>query len=268
MRIRRIQERDGSLTEMTKTEAGTRDIPMGSVLREMLLAWRVRCPRLNGELHRVFPGPGRLEAWPKPRTGGGGPLLYQNFRRRYWEPAFKHLGLPLRDASLGAPQLHLDDASAGRRGGSRGKARRARERRRYARPLHPSSEGRASRRRGARARLCSCVTTGLMKRRSEQGWRVTARSPRIKGCFPRQGPVLGARDAGIGKLRWQLSRGPLHMVAPRPQADELPGRAHGSTLTRSYSSIRADPGANQPLPSARSKGRGSSHQVGCMVTWL
>jgi integrase len=94
MRIRRIQERDGSLTEMTKTEAGTRDIPMGSVLREMLLAWRVRCPRLNGELHRVFPGPGRLEAWPKARTGGGGPLLYQNFRRRYWEPAFKHLELP------------------------------------------------------------------------------------------------------------------------------------------------------------------------------
>ena len=94
IRIKRIQERDGSLAEMTKTEAGTREIPMGSVLREMLLAWRIRCPRLDGKLHRVFPGPGRLQPWPKPRLGGGGALLYQNFRRRYWEPAFKRLGLP------------------------------------------------------------------------------------------------------------------------------------------------------------------------------
>lgn len=92
--ICRIQERDGSLTEMTKTEAGTRAIPMGAALREMLLAWRVRCPRLGKELHRVFPGPGRLQEWPLPRLGGGGPLLYQNFRKRYWAPAFKRLGLP------------------------------------------------------------------------------------------------------------------------------------------------------------------------------
>lgn len=92
--IRRIQERDGSLTEMTKTEAGTRDIPMSVALREMLLEWRVRCPRKGKELHRVFPGPGRLQEWPKPRLGGGGPLLYQNFRKRYWEPAFKNLAVP------------------------------------------------------------------------------------------------------------------------------------------------------------------------------
>lgn len=94
IRIRRIQERDGTLTEMTKTEAGTRDIPMSAVLREMLLEWRVRCPRKGKELHRVFPGPGRLQEWPKPRLGGGGPLLYQNFRKRYWAPIFKRLGLP------------------------------------------------------------------------------------------------------------------------------------------------------------------------------
>jgi len=94
IRIRRIQERDGTLTEMTKTEAGTRDIPMSTVLREMLLAWRVRCPRKGKELHRVFPGPGRLAEWPKQRIGGGGPLLYQNYRKRYWAPAFKKLGLP------------------------------------------------------------------------------------------------------------------------------------------------------------------------------
>jgi integrase len=92
--IRRIQERDGSLTEMTKTEAGTRDIPMSPTLREMLLTWRVRCPRKGKELHRVFPGPGRLQEWPHGRIGGGGPLLYQNFRKRYWQPAFKQLGLP------------------------------------------------------------------------------------------------------------------------------------------------------------------------------
>ena len=79
---------------MTKTEAGTRDIPMGATLREMLLEWRVRCPRKGKELHRVFPGPGRLQPWPMPRIGGGGPLLYQNFRRRYWEPVFERLGLP------------------------------------------------------------------------------------------------------------------------------------------------------------------------------
>lgn len=94
IRIRRIQERDGSLTEVTKTDAGTRDIPMSAVLREMLLTWRVRCPRKGKELHRVFPGPGRLQEWPKPRIGGGGPLLYQNFRKRYWAPIFKALKLP------------------------------------------------------------------------------------------------------------------------------------------------------------------------------
>jgi integrase len=94
IRIRRIQERDGTFTEMTKTEAGTRDIPMSATLRALLLDWRVRCPRNGKELHRVFPGPGRLQPWPRPRIGGGGSLLYQNFRRRYWAAAFKRLGLP------------------------------------------------------------------------------------------------------------------------------------------------------------------------------
>jgi integrase len=94
VRISRVQERDGTLTYMTKTEAGTREVPMGPTLRAMLLDWRVRCPRLRGELHRVFPGPGRLQPWPKPRTGGGGPVLYQNWRRRYWVPVFKKLALP------------------------------------------------------------------------------------------------------------------------------------------------------------------------------
>ncbi len=94
IRIRRMQERDGSLTDMTKTEAGTRDVPMGKTLRGMLLDWRARCPRRDGKLHRVFPGPGRAQVWPKPRIGGGGALVYQNFRKRYWVPFFTELGLP------------------------------------------------------------------------------------------------------------------------------------------------------------------------------
>jgi integrase len=92
--IHRMQERDGSLTNLTKTVAGTRDIPMCSMLRNMLLEWRLACPRRLGELHRVFPGPGRLQPWPAPRIGGGGALLYWNFRRRFWVPALRRLGLP------------------------------------------------------------------------------------------------------------------------------------------------------------------------------
>ena len=94
IRIRRIQLRYGSLSEFTKTEAGRRDIPMSPLLREMLLAWRVRCPRKDGELRRVFPAPGAPRAWPLPREGGGGPLVYGNFRKRYWAPMLKRLGLP------------------------------------------------------------------------------------------------------------------------------------------------------------------------------
>ena len=102
IRIRRIQERDGSLTEMTKTEAGTRDIPMSPTLREMLLAWRVRCPRKGKELHRVFPGPGRLQEWPKPRIGGGGAV------------ALPELPQALLATGLQAPQAALCDAALAR----------------------------------------------------------------------------------------------------------------------------------------------------------
>jgi len=94
IRVRRAQMRYGALSEMTKTEAGRRDIPMSPMLREMLLGWRLRCPRKDGELHRVFPAPGAPRAWPLPREGGGGPLTYGNFRKRYWTPALKRLGLP------------------------------------------------------------------------------------------------------------------------------------------------------------------------------
>ena len=67
---------------------------MSAELREMLLAWRIRCPRSDGKLHRVFPTLGTPQAWPLPRLGGGGPLVYNNFRARIWAPTFKRLGLP------------------------------------------------------------------------------------------------------------------------------------------------------------------------------
>lgn len=92
--ISRMQERDGSITSLTKTSAGTRDIPMGSLLRGLLLEWKLSCPRRNGELNRVFPGLGNPQPWPLPRIGGGGPLLYWNFRRRFWAATLKALGLP------------------------------------------------------------------------------------------------------------------------------------------------------------------------------
>jgi integrase len=92
--IRRMQERDGTITNLTKTSAGTRDVPMGSLLRGLLLEWKLACPRRDGELHRVFPGLGSPQPWPLPRIGGGGPLLYWNFRRRFWAATLKKLGLP------------------------------------------------------------------------------------------------------------------------------------------------------------------------------
>jgi integrase len=92
--ICRMQERTGKITNLTKTVAGTRDIPMCSLLRSMLLEWRVACPRHEGQLHRVFPGLGQLQPWPLPRMGGGGALLYSNFRKRVWVPLLTRIGLP------------------------------------------------------------------------------------------------------------------------------------------------------------------------------
>ncbi len=94
IRIRRMQERDGTIYELTKTIAGRRDIPMCALLRQMLLEWRVACPRRDGTLHRVFPGPGQQQPWPLPRIGGGGPLQYNNFRNRVWKSTLQRLGLP------------------------------------------------------------------------------------------------------------------------------------------------------------------------------
>ncbi len=94
IRIRRMQEQDGSLTELTKTAAGTREIPMCSLLRSLLLRWRPLCPHRIGTLHRVFPRLGRLPSAPGQPLRGGGPLSYANFRASYWRPTFTALRLP------------------------------------------------------------------------------------------------------------------------------------------------------------------------------
>ncbi|WP_449045668.1 hypothetical protein [Paracoccus versutus] len=82
--IRRVQERDGSITLATKTEAGAREIPICASLRKMLLAWKLVCPRRDGELYRVFCGPGQPRAWPQRPRNAGAAILYSNFLRRYW----------------------------------------------------------------------------------------------------------------------------------------------------------------------------------------
>jgi len=91
--IRRVQERNGSTTDTTKTEAGTREVPLSATLRAMLMEWRLRRPRIDGELYRVFPSLGPPQQWPLPRVGGSGPLLYGNYRKRYWAPCLKAAGV-------------------------------------------------------------------------------------------------------------------------------------------------------------------------------
>lgn len=92
--IHRMQERDGTITNITKTVAGFRELPMSNLLYRMLLEWRIRCPRKNGELHRVFPNPGSPGVWPQPRRNGGNAMLYSNFRTRVWTKAMAKAGLP------------------------------------------------------------------------------------------------------------------------------------------------------------------------------
>jgi integrase len=94
IRIRRMQEMDGRQCEVTKTDAGRREVPMSGRLRALLVSWRETCPKREGEPHRVFPGLGTRQAWPLPRIGGGGILLYANFRTRMWAPLLKRAGVP------------------------------------------------------------------------------------------------------------------------------------------------------------------------------
>lgn len=77
--IRRTQDKGtGEIHERTKTEAGTRAIPMSATLRVMLAEWKLECPSKD----RVFPAP------------QGGVLLYSNYLHRMWTPTLKRLKLP------------------------------------------------------------------------------------------------------------------------------------------------------------------------------
>ena len=87
-----MQERDGSITDLTKTAAGTREIPMAPLLRSMLMRWRSICPAKAGEPNRVFPALGDITAARHKKRGGA--LSYTNFRTNYWRPALLALGLP------------------------------------------------------------------------------------------------------------------------------------------------------------------------------
>jgi integrase len=60
----------------------------------MLLNWRERCPRLDSEVFRVSLARRKRQPWPKPGKGGGGPLLYSNYRTQIWKPFLRRLELP------------------------------------------------------------------------------------------------------------------------------------------------------------------------------
>lgn len=90
--IRRTQQPDGVVVELTKTEASVRDIPISRILREMLQNWRKRCPTAVGQEERVFPLLGRRDYKRHPKIGH--PLAYTNFLYTYWRPALASLQLP------------------------------------------------------------------------------------------------------------------------------------------------------------------------------
>jgi integrase len=93
IRIRRMQERDGSTSDVTKTAAGRRDIPISPRLRRLLDKWRQTCPPdPRGAHRRVFPSLGSDRSASHAKRGG--PLSYVNFRSNYWRPALIALGLP------------------------------------------------------------------------------------------------------------------------------------------------------------------------------
>lgn len=93
--ICRVQNTDGSLKETPKTEAGVRYIPLHPLLLEMLKDWKVRCPRVDGKLYRVFPSQPSLDGKGRQATEhNDGRLLLDNFRNRIWYPLFERHGLP------------------------------------------------------------------------------------------------------------------------------------------------------------------------------
>jgi integrase len=90
--IRRVRERDGSTTEVTKTEAGTRSIPLSPVLGAILRRWQPRCPIGSDGIRRVFPCLGTPRYGKHTKRGA----LYRTltFGKRIGFPPFRHMGCP------------------------------------------------------------------------------------------------------------------------------------------------------------------------------
>lgn len=95
VRIHRSQQPDGSLKPFTKTDAGMREIPLNCLLLDLLKEWQGRCPRLAGDLHRVFPSQADdKNRGRKAEEGSDGGLSLTNYRNRVWYPMLKRLSLP------------------------------------------------------------------------------------------------------------------------------------------------------------------------------
>ena len=90
--IRRTQLPNGSVSELTKTAASARQIPISPLLKTMLVNWRPICPTIMGNDLRVFPCLGMGGG--KHHKTSGRPLSYTNFIYTYWRPALRALGLP------------------------------------------------------------------------------------------------------------------------------------------------------------------------------
>lgn len=93
IRICRMQELDGQLTNLPKTEAGARVIPISCVLHHMLVRWQQAYPSEIAPSARVFVGLGRTYAGGLQPLGVGRPLTYANFRNNYWKPALERARL-------------------------------------------------------------------------------------------------------------------------------------------------------------------------------
>ena len=131
--VRRSQALDGSLNEITKTAAGMRSVPMAPLLRRMLLEWKPRCPRAEGQPHRVFP------------ATLGGPFHHPSYLQRVWHPALAKAGVPYvsphsaRHSWISALQMAGTEVAVAAR--LAGHANPAITLKHYSHPLHDGRRG-------------------------------------------------------------------------------------------------------------------------------
>lgn len=136
--ISKVQERSGETTGTTKTEAGERDIPLSATLRTMLLEWRLRCPRLGGELYRVFPGAGRSSTMASAACGRRWGASLQQLSSQILGTLSESRRCEARWPPFGPSFLRQHIAGAGRRGRTGCEACGPQQPRRHPWPLHAS----------------------------------------------------------------------------------------------------------------------------------